>query len=198
MLSPTNKVCTKCKVEKTLHEFHRDKKGRDGRCWECKACAIERASSWQREHAGRVNAANRARYKVNPAISKAASRAWSKAHPESGRASSRKWRNAHLAMDKVRQAAWHNSNKALCASYTTARKAQKLMAMPGWANKDAIRFFYAEAAAKTAATGLAHHVDHIVPLQSNRVCGLHVEHNLRVIPASANVIKGNRVWSDMS
>jgi 5-methylcytosine-specific restriction endonuclease McrA len=42
-----------------------------------------------------------------------------------------------------------------------------------------------------------HEVDHIVPLKSPLVCGLHVEHNLQVIPATQNRRKHNRVWPDM-
>lgn len=44
---------------------------------------------------------------------------------------------------------------------------------------------------RTQATGVKHHVDHIIPLQSDVVCGLHVENNLRVIPATMNIRKSN-------
>lgn len=45
--------------------------------------------------------------------------------------------------------------------------------------------------------GVRFEVDHIIPLQSRLVCGLHNEFNLRVITAKENNAKGNRYWPDM-
>jgi len=45
--------------------------------------------------------------------------------------------------------------------------------------------------------GVPFDVDHVVPLVSDIVCGLHNEFNLRVIPASTNRSKGNRFWPNM-
>jgi len=41
-------------------------------------------------------------------------------------------------------------------------------------------------------TGFKWHIDHIIPLNGQKVSGLHVWNNLQVIPASVNLSKGNR------
>jgi hypothetical protein len=77
------------------------------------------------------------------------------------------------------------------------RYAAKLKATVLWANAFFIEEAYDLAAKRTVATGIRWHVDHIVPLVNRLVCGLHVEHNLRVVPASVNWSKNNRYWPDM-
>jgi 5-methylcytosine-specific restriction endonuclease McrA len=77
------------------------------------------------------------------------------------------------------------------------RRATKLRATPKWANGDHIAGMY-ELCALFRKIGLDMHVDHIVPLKSKRVRGLHVEHNLQLLIGSNNTSKGNRWWPNMT
>jgi len=57
--------------------------------------------------------------------------------------------------------------------------------IPLWADKDLISAFY-----RNRPEG--YHVDHIIPLRGDIVCGLHVETNLQYLPAHENLSKGNQ------
>jgi len=92
---------------------------------------------------------------------------------------------------------WRNKNKDAAQSIVARRRAAKRLADVDWADRFIIKEIYHLAILRTKATGVKHEVDHIVPLQSKYVCGLHCEANLRVIPKSVNISKGNRIWPDM-
>lgn len=67
---------------------------------------------------------------------------------------------------------------------------------PLWANRDKMKTIYAEAE-RQRASGRAVHVDHVVPLAGELVCGLHWEGNLEVITTKANYEKSNHIWPGM-
>lgn len=93
---------------------------------------------------------------------------------------------------------WSKDRPHLHAARQKCREAAKQKAVPKWANGSAIQEIYLEAKQTTELTGVDHQVDHIVPLKSRYVCGLHCEANLRVISAIENRQKSNRFWPDMA
>lgn len=70
-------------------------------------------------------------------------------------------------------------------------------ATPSWVDAKAVLAVYAAARKVSKETGVPHHVDHVVPLTSKLVCGLHVQNNLAVKPGVENLKKHNRTWPDM-
>lgn len=98
---------------------------------------------------------------------------------------------------REREKALGEALKPINAAKAMRRINRKRSATPAWACHDAILALYREAAECTKRTGIPHHVDHIVPLQSKLVCGLHVACNLRVLTRAANQEKSNRWWPDM-
>jgi hypothetical protein len=124
-------------------------------------------------------------------------RRWQIANPEKVRAYTAAWAKANPEKQKSRSQRWYANNLAWSAAKTQWRLAQKLRATPGWANQGYIADVYRKAASFTKRDGRPWHVDHIVPLKSPRVCGLHCEDNLQVLSGVENITKGNRHWPDM-
>lgn len=191
------KTCSACKVEKPLTEFYRRPANRDGRRGDCKLCTDAKVAKWQEANPDKVRAAKR-KYDANnkEKVSEMKKR-WQYANRK--RMAELVMRYARKNPDKVaaRNAAWTKENLAWCAAKNARRHAAKLQATPAWANEFFISEAYDLAARRTKATGFKWHVDHVVPLQSKLVCGLHVENNLQVIPATVNLSKHNKHWPDM-
>ena len=81
---------------------------------------------------------------------------------------------------------WNQENKCLKNSYTKKRRAKIKKATPLFADTKAMRQFY-----NNRPTGM--HVDHIIPITSDVVCGLHVEWNLQYLTPQQNADKGQKV-----
>lgn len=92
---------------------------------------------------------------------------------------------------------WKVANADVCGAINARRAAAKLSATPAWADKDSLLAAYKAASRMSAETGVKYHVDHIVPLRSDVVCGLHCESNLQLLTAEENMAKSNRRWPDM-
>jgi hypothetical protein len=91
---------------------------------------------------------------------------------------------------------YQKENRDKVNATAAKRRAVKLKATPDWLTKEDIQQmeqFYTQAQKLKSVTGQEYHVDHIVPLQGENVCGLHVPWNLQVIPAKENISKSNKL-----
>ncbi len=189
------KQCTQCGSVKSLAEFYQRGDRPAGYRPNCKSCCraacranrsahvdARRASCkrWREEHPEQVRARNKTR-----------SKAWYEANKKRRFALTTAWVAAHPNAVKVIRRTWQKANLEKVAAKTAVRRAATLRASPTWAEHEAIGKVYAK------AKEFGMEVDHVVPLQSDRVCGLHVWANLQLLSAPDNRAKSNRFWPDM-
>lgn len=147
---------------------------------------------------------NRVAYAKNPEVRRAASRAWHWANREHNNARRKannpytphrdaKYHAAHRTERNARVRNWRKKNGDRVNEASSRKRTLVRQATPAWADKKAILAIYRGA----KRIGPSMHVDHVVPLRSPLVCGLHWEKNLQVLPAIENVVKRNTQWPDM-
>lgn len=128
----------------------------------------------------RVNEKAREKGRQNPEAKHAAERRWRKLNPE----------KLALVQKRVRDKRRHKRTE-----WVARRRVGP--AMPAWADIDSMQDIYEMARLLTGITGIRHNVDHIVPITSDIVCGLHVPENLMVVTEYDNSVKRNRSWPGM-
>jgi hypothetical protein len=118
---------------------------------------------------------------------------WQKDNIERKREINTNWREKNREQHNATNCNWNKNNKPVKAALQAKRKTAQLQRTPAW-DPDAhlIIAKYQLAAMFSKASGIEHHVDHIIPLQGKKVSGLHTFANLRVIPGSDNVKKSNK------
>jgi hypothetical protein len=206
----THKHCGACGERKPLTEFHRRKKSDP--CVPaayCKSCNEIKSLHWAKEFKERHNenvrgwnarnperaaASRRKAFEADPERFRQASRTHYWRYPEKRRASRKEAYHANRDAERRKYREWRLKNPALNAHKAMMYEARKRRAMPAWADRKKILAVYEACAALNRAAGFTkYHVDHVYPLCSEVMCGLHVHENLRVILAVENQRKSNRI-----
>lgn len=161
----TEKLCSKCQTYKHASSFHKNSKQKDGLARWCKQCV-------------RIN-----------------SKKWYDARPRQERLEiKRAWQDRNREYVNAYNNQWRKDNPDKHAAQEAKRRASKSNATPSWLSPEHlahIKRFYKLAKLMEDITGDKHHVDHVVPLKGENVCGLHVPWNLQVLPAKINLKKSN-------
>jgi hypothetical protein len=219
------KTCTLCKSEKLLDEFSTATREKDGKQPRCKSCNSSVAAAYRnknrekervrhkiyiennrekrREYEREYNKKNRDKirakakksYNNHCEKSRARSKKSYQKNTEARKTYSKEWRARNLKHAKHYDAEYCRNNKAKFNAKNSKRRAAIMQALVLWSETSEIIRLYAECTRKTKETGIIHHVDHIIPLKSNLVCGLHCLANLRIVTQKENLAKCNRFIS---
>ncbi len=169
------KICTKCKISKSLDSFH---KRSDAPCKyrsACRNCRNMEKRKYIRENKEKV----RQYYEQN----KDRILKWCSEYYEERKKDPEfmPYRRAYL------RKYWDSpEGRRLHAANEARRRAAKSQATPPWAYLEKIKQIYLNCPE-------GYDVDHIIPLRGKNVRGLHVEYNLQYLPHDVNVKKGNRL-----
>ena len=109
-------------------------------------------------------------------------------------AATRLRREGNIDSERERNRRYYQDNRDKSNEKKARRRASKLQATPAWYEHEAVAALYKKSISLTAM-GIDCHVDHIIPLQSNWVCGLHCFDNLQLLSPKENLSKGNRIDS---
>lgn len=195
------KICTACLENLPLAEFYVRKISNDGLTSNCKKCLsakhklkyaanrtelLQKAKTRYDEKRDSILAYQKQFYQNNAEKIK-----------EYGRNYSSKNREVITEKRRTYHSNWSKKNAYKICEYTARRYIAKRKATLLNVELWKIREFYIQAEQLTKSTGIKHHVDHIVPIISKIVCGLHNHYNLQVITATENQIKSNHRWPDM-
>jgi hypothetical protein len=206
------KNCAKCGVAKTTAEFGTHARQLDGLQRNCKKCQREyyagyrkakpevvkgTARRWSENHPDTARLRSAESRSANPERHRKYSADYRERHPDRRREICAKYRKNNTQRERIYRKIYAALNRDKLAAKSSYRRAAKVMATPPWANSEEIREIYGLAMRVTRDSGIPHHVDHIVPLISPIVCGLHCEANLWVMIGSQNQSKSNRYWPDM-
>ena len=143
---------------------------------------LQRVKAYQKANPDKINAKN-AEYRAK--------------YPDREAMYYKNWKARNPGLKAIQSSEWKRKNPDKTNEATARRRAAKKNATPQWRNTFFLREAYALAKLRTKMTGITWEVDHIVPLQSDLVCGLHVEHNIQVISKEMNKVKSNKYWQHM-
>ena len=179
------KKCSICKEVKSLSEFNKNKRKKDGYSTDCKYCSkiyaeqyrnsnkeklLQQSRNFKEENREFINSKNRERYHLI-----------------------KKQDSDFMEKKRKSNRLYKSLNKGKINSDTAKRYLSKMNRLCLTTKEDLkiISEIYKKAAELTKATGIKYHVDHIIPLQGKLVSGLHLPLNLQILTEQDNCSKHN-------
>lgn len=196
------KICSKCNILKDLNEYYKAKTGKDGLRSDCKECYKQDHKTrreanpnymkdYYKVNLEQIKKANKKYYLENKEIKKAKQREYTCKNKEEIARKNKERYLLNCETIKLKAKQYRDNNKSKIRALNAKHRADKKQATPQWFNKEEVKYIYEIAKEKNLE------VDHMVPLNSRFVCGLHVQDNLRCISKELNRMKRNIYWPDM-
>lgn len=171
-----SKICMSCRNEKEYKMFSKKISSKDGLQNYCKDCVSAYAKEYYKKNKQKMDAANKEYASRNKEKISEYKKQYDKENKDA------------LNRQKYK---WKESNKAYYAHKSAERRFAKKNSEILDSGSKRVKSIYLACHNISKRSGVPHHVDHIVPLINDNVCGLHVWWNLRIVSAKSNMKKSN-------
>jgi|9_EtaG_2_1085328.scaffolds.fasta_scaffold21545_2 hypothetical protein len=184
MLPDERKTCSKCNQSKFLSEFAKRKLSKDGLQVRCKDCNNSNNKKWYKNNIEQHSNTSNRNYNKNK---------------ERYNERSTKWYKNNKAKHIELMCKHRENNRGWYRDYWAKRRALLMKSIPDFVigcdiESKRIKDTYELCTRITKATGIEHHVDHMIPLSKG---GWHWSANLQILTAHENVTKHAKVNPDV-
>ena len=121
------KTCSTCKVDKPISEFQPRRKGSERLHSACRQCTSMYLAEYRAAHKDRITAQKKAWAIKNKDYKAEQDRRYAQMYPERREAARQKWKLANPDKDRAAKA---------------ANRADRIMRVPAWADRDQIKAYY--------------------------------------------------------
>lgn len=172
--------------------FNKDRSRKDGLGVRCRDCNKVTSKTWKEDNPIRTKELNKSWREDNKEYKQQCDINWREDNKEYKQEYDRQYRTEH--QEQLKQHLRDNAGAA--NARTNLRRAKKIQATPKWIDCDKITTLYEKSKELSEKFNCHFHVDHIIPLISNTVCGLHCWDNLQLLDQSLNCSKNNNYQID--
>lgn len=207
------KMCTKCfEIKpKTSEYFYEKLDNVEGLNTNCIACKNKYCKGYYDVNAEVINAQSRLYHQEHWDTILPVKQAYNELHKEERKvkqhdyyeankeellAYGKEHRKTYDPLHKDERNEYHRNRRFTHPEKYRARRAKRRCAeanaIPPWVDYNEIEKVYYNAKVLEKQDGIKRHVDHIDPIQSDLICGLHVSGNLQILTDAENCSKGNK------
>lgn len=206
------KKCPHCHQNKDYSEFYKDKSRSSGHSWLCKDCTRSKSNKNYNNNKDSILLKSKEYREKNSEIIKIKRHNRYMKNRDKYLSEMKKYRSENLVSRKEYDKKYRAVNKnkirmsrnlfmktpegrALGSVTIRRHTLGKLNRVPKKTTDQelvAIKNLYLKANILTDKTGILHEVDHIIPIKSKEVSGLHVLNNLQILTTAANRFKSNK------
>ncbi len=151
----------------------------------------QQQQAWHVRNKEKNNARSREYYQQNKESANSRRKLWREDNSERQKEYDKDYEARNREARKEKNKKWRENNPEKYKLNKDEYLSRKTSATPQWYEAALVKQIYLKRDELSKLWGFQLHVDHVIPLQGENVCGLHCWDNLQILEATLNISKSN-------